>query len=89
MPQSYETILADMVTVARAAGALTQTYFERFRELEIGIKGPADFVSEADCLERFQIYLSEICLQLSALPFKVRQGFGLQAAHKGIPVRVH
>jgi myo-inositol-1(or 4)-monophosphatase len=48
MQQSYDAILADMVTIARAAGALTQTYFERFRELEIGIKGPADFVSEAD-----------------------------------------
>ncbi len=45
---NYETVLADMVTVARQAGALTLTYFERFRELEIGIKGPADFVSEAD-----------------------------------------
>jgi myo-inositol-1(or 4)-monophosphatase len=48
MPQSYETILADMVAAARAAGALTLTYFKKFRELEIGIKGPADFVSEAD-----------------------------------------
>ena len=37
-----------MVAVARAAGALTLRYFQRFRELEIGIKGPADFVSEAD-----------------------------------------
>ena len=48
MSQSYETVLADMVAVARAAGALTLTYFKKFRELEIGIKGPADFVSEAD-----------------------------------------
>ncbi|KKB86669.1 extragenic suppressor protein SuhB [Devosia limi DSM 17137] len=37
-----------MVAVARAAGALTQEYFARFRDLEIGVKGPADFVSEAD-----------------------------------------
>src|SRR5260221_418677 len=37
-----------MVAVAREAGALTLGYFRRFRELEIGIKGPADFVSEAD-----------------------------------------
>ncbi|MCW5722039.1 MAG: inositol monophosphatase [Devosia sp.] len=44
----YQAVLADMVTVARQAGALTQGYFARFRELEIGIKGPADFVSDAD-----------------------------------------
>ena len=48
MIQTYEPILADMVAVARQAGALTLDYFTRFRELEIGIKGPADFVSEAD-----------------------------------------
>jgi myo-inositol-1(or 4)-monophosphatase len=45
---SYEAVLADMVAVARDAGALTLGYFRRFRELEIGVKGPADFVSEAD-----------------------------------------
>jgi myo-inositol-1(or 4)-monophosphatase len=45
---SYDAVLADMVAVAREAGALTLSYFKRFRELEIGIKGPADFVSEAD-----------------------------------------
>jgi len=45
---NYDAVLADMVAVAREAGALTLTYFKRFRELEIGIKGPADFVSEAD-----------------------------------------
>ncbi|MEO8242283.1 MAG: inositol monophosphatase [bacterium] len=48
MAISYEAVLADMVTVARAAGALTQRHFARFREIEIGIKGPADFVSDAD-----------------------------------------
>ncbi|WDR03295.1 hypothetical protein PSQ19_03825 [Devosia algicola] len=48
MQNSYDEILANMVGVAREAGALTQGYFERFRELEIGIKGPADFVSDAD-----------------------------------------
>jgi myo-inositol-1(or 4)-monophosphatase len=48
MMQSYDTVLADMVAVAREAGQLTLGYFKRFRELEIGIKGPADFVSEAD-----------------------------------------
>lgn len=45
---NYQTVLADMVSVARQAGDLTLAYFKRFRELEIGIKGPADFVSEAD-----------------------------------------
>ncbi|WP_375451831.1 inositol monophosphatase family protein [uncultured Devosia sp.] len=48
MSVDYDAVLADMVAVARQAGALTLGYFERFRELEIGIKGPADFVSEAD-----------------------------------------
>lgn len=41
-------ILAEMVATARAAGEVTQAYHARFRELEIGIKGPADFVSDAD-----------------------------------------
>ena len=48
MPENYSVILSDMVAVAREAGSLTQGYFKRFRELEIGIKGPADFVSDAD-----------------------------------------
>jgi myo-inositol-1(or 4)-monophosphatase len=48
MPVDYQSVLADMVTIARQAGLLTLDYFRRFRELEIGIKGPADFVSEAD-----------------------------------------
>jgi myo-inositol-1(or 4)-monophosphatase len=45
---NYDAILADMVDVARQAGALTLRHFARFRDLEIGIKGPADFVSDAD-----------------------------------------
>jgi myo-inositol-1(or 4)-monophosphatase len=45
---NYDAVLADMVTVAREAGALTLRHFARFRDLEIGIKGPADFVSDAD-----------------------------------------
>lgn len=45
---TYDAVLADMIAVAREAGALTLDYFKRFRDLEIGIKGPADFVSEAD-----------------------------------------
>jgi myo-inositol-1(or 4)-monophosphatase len=48
MADSYDAILADMVAVAREAGALTLRHFRRFRDLEIGIKGPADFVSDAD-----------------------------------------
>jgi myo-inositol-1(or 4)-monophosphatase len=47
MPQ-YRDALAHMVAVAREAGALTLRHFHRFREIEIGIKGPADFVSDAD-----------------------------------------
>lgn len=45
---NYDAVLADMVAVAREAGALTLEHFARFRDLEIGIKGPADFVSDAD-----------------------------------------
>jgi len=48
MMDGYERVLADMIAVAREAGALTLEHFARFRDLEIGIKGPADFVSEAD-----------------------------------------
>lgn len=44
----YDPILADMVAAARAAGALTQRHFARFRDIQIGIKGPGDFVSDAD-----------------------------------------
>jgi myo-inositol-1(or 4)-monophosphatase len=47
-PAGIEAVLADMVATARAAGALTMRHFARFRDLEIGIKGPADFVSDAD-----------------------------------------
>ena len=43
-----QDVLADMVSTAREAGALTLDHFARFRELEIGVKGPADFVSDAD-----------------------------------------
>jgi myo-inositol-1(or 4)-monophosphatase len=45
---NYDAILADMVAVARDAGALTLEHFRRFRNIEIDIKGPADFVSDAD-----------------------------------------
>lgn len=43
-----DAILEDIIGLARAAGAVTMRYFKRFRTLDIGIKGPADFVSEAD-----------------------------------------
>lgn len=41
-------ILDYVVATARDAGALTLDHFAKFRDIEIGIKGPADFVSEAD-----------------------------------------
>ncbi len=41
-------ILEDLVDLARRAGELTLRHFRRFRDIEIGIKGPADFVSDAD-----------------------------------------
>jgi myo-inositol-1(or 4)-monophosphatase len=48
MSADYHAILTDIVAVARDAGALTLDHFRRFRDLDIGIKGPADFVSDAD-----------------------------------------
>ncbi|QEE43419.1 inositol monophosphatase (plasmid) [Rhizobium sp. WL3] len=41
-------VLADMIEAARRAGALTLAHFHRRESLEIGIKGPGDFVSIAD-----------------------------------------
>jgi myo-inositol-1(or 4)-monophosphatase len=48
MTVNYSTILDHMVATAREAGALTLEHFRRFRDIEIGIKGPGDFVSDAD-----------------------------------------
>ncbi|MGI2035930.1 inositol monophosphatase family protein [Rhizobium panacihumi] len=48
MTVNYSNILDHMVATAREAGALTLKHFKRFRDIEIGIKGPGDFVSEAD-----------------------------------------
>ncbi len=48
MTIAYEKVLDDMVAAARLAGTLTLTHFARFRDIEIGIKGPGDFVSDAD-----------------------------------------
>ncbi|WP_380098415.1 inositol monophosphatase family protein [Devosia honganensis] len=41
-------ILDDMIAAAREAGELTLGHFKHFRDLEIGVKGPGDFVSDAD-----------------------------------------
>ena len=41
-------VLTDMVEAARRAGALTLEHFHRRETLEIGVKGPGDFVSIAD-----------------------------------------
>lgn len=43
-----KAVLDDMIEAARLAGTLTLDYFHRRQTLEIGIKGPGDFVSEAD-----------------------------------------
>ncbi len=48
MTVNYSSILGDMVVTAREAGVLTLEHFKRFRDIEIGIKGPGDFVSDAD-----------------------------------------
>ncbi|MHA6298225.1 inositol monophosphatase family protein [Devosia sp. CAU 1758] len=48
MSKDYDSILDKMVAAAREAGALTLEHFKHFRDLEIGIKGPGDFVSDAD-----------------------------------------
>lgn len=48
MTVNYNRILDHMVVTAREAGILTLGHFERFRDIEIGIKGPGDFVSDAD-----------------------------------------
>lgn len=45
---NVESILQDLVQTVRAAGEVTQAHFARFREIEIGVKGPGDFVSDAD-----------------------------------------
>lgn len=48
MTPDYDTLLQQMVAIARAAGEVTQAHFAGFRDIEIGIKGPGDFVSDAD-----------------------------------------
>jgi myo-inositol-1(or 4)-monophosphatase len=48
MTEQYGAILRELDAIARAAAEVTQSHFHRFRDLEIGIKGPGDFVSDAD-----------------------------------------
>ncbi|WP_169193703.1 inositol monophosphatase family protein [Devosia sp. MC1541] len=48
MTLNYDAILDRMVDAAREAGVLTQGHFKNFRDIEIGVKGPGDFVSDAD-----------------------------------------
>lgn len=48
MIMDYDRILDHMIETAREAGELTHHYFQRFHDLEIGVKGPGDFVSVAD-----------------------------------------
>lgn len=48
MTFDYNAILDTMVATVREAGVLTLDHFQRFRDIEIGIKGPGDFVSDAD-----------------------------------------
>lgn len=42
------TILTELEAIVREAAEVTQAHFARFRDIEIGIKGPGDFVSDAD-----------------------------------------
>jgi len=46
MADNYNAILADMVAVAREAGALTLEHFKRFRAA-LGAGKPQDFVDDA------------------------------------------
>lgn len=48
MTIDYAAILAQLEAIVREAARITQAHFARFRDIEIGIKGPGDFVSEAD-----------------------------------------
>lgn len=48
MTIDYAAILAELETIVREAARITQDHFACFRDIDIGIKGPGDFVSEAD-----------------------------------------
>jgi len=63
MNLNYDDILTEMVATARAAGVLSQRHFAGFRELEIGVKGPGDFVSQADLATETLIRARLLALQ--------------------------
>jgi len=48
MTIDYAGILTELEAIVRDAARITQAHFARFRDIEIGVKGPGDFVSEAD-----------------------------------------
>ncbi len=48
MRPDYDRVLDDMIAAARGAAEITQRHFARRGELAIGVKGPGDFVSDAD-----------------------------------------
>jgi myo-inositol-1(or 4)-monophosphatase len=45
---NIEAVLQDLIETVRAAGEVTQAHFARFREIDVEVKGPGDFVSDAD-----------------------------------------
>lgn len=48
MPVDDEDVLKEMVAAAHAAAAVAQRHFRRHGEAVVEVKGPGDFVSEAD-----------------------------------------
>jgi myo-inositol-1(or 4)-monophosphatase len=48
MTDDHAAILTKLEEIVREAADVTQAHFAGFRDIEIGIKGPGDFVSEAD-----------------------------------------
>ena len=45
---NIDGVLHDLIETVRAAGEVTQAHFARFREIDVEVKGPGDFVSDAD-----------------------------------------
>lgn len=45
---NIEAVLQDLIETVRAAGEVTQAHFARFPEIDVEVKGPGDFVSDAD-----------------------------------------
>jgi myo-inositol-1(or 4)-monophosphatase len=48
MSPGHGAVLSDMTAVAAEAGALTLRHVRRLRDLAVEVKGPGDFVSDAD-----------------------------------------